>query len=45
MASSNSNMLKYIKLTDSKSIKFERDNGNAVHDSNIQFAVIDLYFG
>ena len=45
MASSNSNMLKYINLTDSKSIKFERDNGNAVHDSNIQFAVIDLYFG
>ena len=46
MASSNSNILEYINLTDSESIKFERDvTLNAVNDSNIQFAVIDLYFG
>ena len=36
MASSNSNILEYINLTDSESIKFERDVLlNAVHDSNI----------
>ena len=36
MASSNSNMLEYINLTDSESKKFERDVPlNAVHDSNI----------
>ena len=48
MASSNSNILEYINLTDSESIKFERDvslNAVHMHDSNISFAVIDLYFG
>ena len=47
MASSNSNILEYINLTDSESIKFERDvslNAVHMHDSNISFAVIDLYF-
>jgi hypothetical protein len=36
MASSNSNILEYINLTDSESIKFERDKSlNAVHDHNV----------
>ena len=36
MASSNSNILEYINLTDSESMKFEKDVAlNAVHDSNI----------
>jgi hypothetical protein len=42
MASSNSNILEYINLTDSESIQFERDGSlNAVHDSNVEFAVIN----
>jgi hypothetical protein len=46
MASSNSNILEYINLTDSERIKFERDVSLiAVHHSNISFVVIDLYFG
>ena len=36
MASSNSNILEYINLTDFESIKFGKDVSlNAVHDSNI----------
>ena len=36
MASSNSNILEYINLTDPESIKFKRDVLlNTVHDSNI----------